>query len=208
MNFFYLTRIENCEIVLKLRPYSRNELEIRYAFRGFFSSHFSQLLVSFNNSFIINSPGNNSVKKILLKILERLVDGGYLKNNRQLVVKFNWSRNSRFLQDVCSMTNLEKLYLWDCELALEKLPQLFCSCPKLCWTDLKTIYMYNAWNGWRAESPTKFPETSTPWTQRLQDSPEILANYPGNNDVSITLYFSTNNDINFFKTLFKTLNAN
>ena len=36
MNFFYLTRIENCEIVLKLRPYSRNELEIRYAFRGLF----------------------------------------------------------------------------------------------------------------------------------------------------------------------------
>jgi hypothetical protein len=107
----------------------------------FFCSHLSQFLVSFNNSFTrsltINSPGNNSAKKSLLKILERLVDGGYLKNNRHLVVKFNWSCSSRFIRDICSMKNLEKLSLWDCELALEQLAQLFWSCPKLVELSLK-----------------------------------------------------------------------
>jgi len=35
------------------------------------------------------------------------------------------------------MTNLEKLYLWDCELALEQLAQLFWSSPKLVELSLK-----------------------------------------------------------------------
>jgi hypothetical protein len=35
------------------------------------------------------------------------------------------------------MKNLEKLYLWDCELTLEQLAHLFWSCPKLVELSLK-----------------------------------------------------------------------
>jgi hypothetical protein len=45
----------------------------------------------------------------ILGILERMVDEGYLQNNRQLTVKFHWSRSSRFVELICSMKNLEKI---------------------------------------------------------------------------------------------------
>ena len=64
--------------------------------------------------------------------LERLADGGYLKNNRQM--KANWYMPSfpRLLEMIGSMNNLETLSLLGCELTLTKdLPQLIRSCPKL-----------------------------------------------------------------------------
>ena len=46
-----------------------------------------------------------------LKILERLAEEGYLQNNRKLDVDFDFSSNSRFVEVICSMENLETLNL-------------------------------------------------------------------------------------------------
>jgi hypothetical protein len=86
------------------------------------------------------------------KILERLAGGGFLQNNRQFIVhvhwrlegaEFNWARSSRFIEVICSMKNLESLYLLDHawssshELCMkpEDLALVFQSCSKI--TDLR-----------------------------------------------------------------------
>ena len=70
----------------------------------------------------------------LLIIVERLVDGGYFQNNRQMIVKFTWTFIARSFRVVCSMNNLEKLNLLKCVLtdtAMKDLALVFRSCPKL-----------------------------------------------------------------------------
>jgi hypothetical protein len=49
-----------------------------------------------------------------------------------MIVKFDRLSIARLFQVICSMNNLEKLHLLECNLTLtEDLPQLFRSCPKL-----------------------------------------------------------------------------
>jgi hypothetical protein len=67
----------------------------------------------------------------LFKILERLADEGCLENNRKLIVKFEGSRSSRFVELICSMKNLEKLHLCAYDLTLEALAHVFQSCSKI-----------------------------------------------------------------------------
>jgi hypothetical protein len=64
--------------------------------------------------------------------LERLVVGGYLKNNRQMIASSSYPSLPRLFRVVCSMTELEKLTVFDWNVRLtEDFPQLFRSCPKL-----------------------------------------------------------------------------
>jgi hypothetical protein len=63
-------------------------------------------------------------------ILERLADGGYLKNSRRMNAQ--WHSIPPLFRVIRSMNNLESLRLFMCELTLtEDVPQLFRSCPKL-----------------------------------------------------------------------------
>ena len=72
--------------------------------------------------------------------LERLVNGGYFRNNRQLIVNFWWPFNSQLFRVIRFMTNLEKLNLLDWHLTLAKgVPKLFRSCPKLTELRLKLL---------------------------------------------------------------------
>ena len=69
-----------------------------------------------------------------LIMLERLSDGGFLKNNRQMIVTNYCGPSSipRFFRLILSMNNLETLSLSEWKLTLtEDVPQLFRSCPKL-----------------------------------------------------------------------------
>ena len=68
----------------------------------------------------------------LLNILHQLAEGGFLKNNRIFILKeLDWSHNDRFIQDICSMQNLERLDLWECEVTITDLASVFRSCSKL-----------------------------------------------------------------------------
>ena len=65
-------------------------------------------------------------------IFERLVNRGHLQNSRQLVVNYICPSIPWIFRVICSMNNLEKLSLLECEPNLaEDLPQLFRSCLKL-----------------------------------------------------------------------------
>jgi hypothetical protein len=69
-----------------------------------------------------------------LAILKRLAAGGFLKNNRQMIVEGSWSSPCipRFYQVLCFMADLEKLSLLNWKLRLtQDVPKLFQSCPKL-----------------------------------------------------------------------------
>jgi hypothetical protein len=67
-----------------------------------------------------------------LKVLERLATGGFFKNNRQMIVYFNWKSIPRLFRVLRCMNNLETLSLLDWELTLtEDVPQFLQSCPKL-----------------------------------------------------------------------------
>jgi hypothetical protein len=65
-------------------------------------------------------------------VLERLADGGYFQNNREVIVNWCWPSVPRFSRFLHPMTKLEKLSLlkWDLTLT-EDVPQLFRSCPTL-----------------------------------------------------------------------------
>ena len=77
---------------------------------------------------------------IRLNTLQRLADGGFFKNNRQMIVEWYWPCIHRFCQVLRSMTDLEKLRLLKWELKLtEDLPKLFRSCPKLTELHLKLV---------------------------------------------------------------------
>jgi hypothetical protein len=65
------------------------------------------------------------------KILERLAEGGFLQNNRQLNTTLHCSINSRFVKMLCSMKNLDTLRLFDYKLTPDVLAHVIQSCPKL-----------------------------------------------------------------------------
>jgi hypothetical protein len=75
----------------------------------------------------------------LFNILERLADDGYLENNKKLIVEFPCSRSPRFFQMICSMRDLETLYLRHNELTLEDLAHVFMSCSKITNLSIWTI---------------------------------------------------------------------
>ena len=73
--------------------------------------------------------------------IERLVAGGFLKNNRQMINYF-WRSVPRLFRVILSMHNLETLSLMGYELTLtEDVSQLLRSCPKL--TELRIRLFYN-----------------------------------------------------------------
>ena len=73
----------------------------------------------------------------LLKLLEWLVEEGFLQNNRKLKFwQFNCPRSSRFIELICSMKNLEELDLFHYE--PEVVARVFESCPKLINLDIVT----------------------------------------------------------------------
>jgi hypothetical protein len=63
--------------------------------------------------------------------IERLSDGGFFKNNRQMIVRSWWPSIPRFDQVIRSMTRLEKLSILEWKLTLTNVPQLLRSCPNL-----------------------------------------------------------------------------
>ena len=74
------------------------------------------------------------------ELLERLSNGGLLKNNRQMVVKMQWPSNRQLFRVIGSMNNLETLSLFEWNLTLtEDVPELFRSCPKLTRLRLKLV---------------------------------------------------------------------
>ena len=74
------------------------------------------------------------------ELLERLSNGGLLKNNRQMVVKWQWPSNRQLFRVIGSMNNLETLSLFEWNLTLtEDVPKLFRSCPKLTRLRLKLV---------------------------------------------------------------------
>jgi hypothetical protein len=87
-----------------------------------------------DRSLTIKRPSGHSheTTESLLSILHQLAEGGCLKNNQIFILKdLDWSHNDPFIQDVCSMKNLEKLDLLDCEVTRKDLLSVFRSCPKL-----------------------------------------------------------------------------
>ena len=74
-----------------------------------------------------------------LKILERLAEEGYLQNNRKLDVDFDFSSNSRLVEVICSMKNLETLNLGEHELTPDALAHVFQSWSKLIEQDIAAL---------------------------------------------------------------------
>ena len=93
----------------------------------------------FNRSLMIVRTADYAITKSLLTSLEQLAEEGFFKNNRQLVVRFrsDWPLSPPLFGIIRPMINLEILKLWDCELTLEQVAQLFQSCPKLIELHLK-----------------------------------------------------------------------
>ena len=88
------------------------------------------------------SGHSDETTESLLKVLNQLAEGEFLKNNRIFILKeLDWSHNDQFIQDICSMKNLERLDLWDCELTMEDLVSVFRSCSKLMELRLKDMEM-------------------------------------------------------------------
>ena len=78
------------------------------------------------------SGHSDETTESLLNIFNQLAEGGFLKNNRTFILKeLDWSHNDRFIQAICSMKNLERLDLWDCEMTFEDNVTVFRSCSKL-----------------------------------------------------------------------------
>ena len=72
--------------------------------------------------------------------LDRLAAGGFLKNNRQMIVVDYWPSFQRLCRVLRSMTDLETLSLLEWKLSLTQgLPQLLRSCPKLTELRLKLV---------------------------------------------------------------------
>ena len=67
----------------------------------------------------------------LFNILERMAGEGYLQNNRNLAVDFDFSSNPRFVEMICSMRNVESLDLNEHDLTPDVLAHVFQSCSKL-----------------------------------------------------------------------------
>ena len=91
--------------------------------------------------------------KSLLKMLEVLVDEGFLKNNCELgmpsadgiIAPFERALGSRFLQVIYSMNNLEKLDIMEYDVTVADLAHLFQSCPNITHLHLKVVPQ-DIWN--------------------------------------------------------------
>jgi hypothetical protein len=94
----------------------------------------------FYRSFDIIDGISYSSKSSMLprQVFERLVEGGFLTNNRKLYVRCHLSHFPQFQRYICSMKKLENLTL-SCEMKLEQLLPLFRSCPKLVRLNFKLI---------------------------------------------------------------------
>ena len=101
-----------------------------------------------NRSLVIIGPDDNTATacKNLLKILELLVDEGFLKNNCELVMSSadcvvaqfeGRTLGSRYLQVIYSMNNLEKLVILEYDMTVADLAHLFQSCPNIIHLHLK-----------------------------------------------------------------------
>jgi hypothetical protein len=100
----------------------------------------NQWNVILNRSLKDRCPYYDLEDESCLTILERLVAGGFFKNNRQMIVEISWRWPSipRFYQVLRSMAHLEKLSLLNWKLRLtQDVPKLFQSCPKLTELHLK-----------------------------------------------------------------------
>ena len=97
---------------------------------------------------MIIGPDDNTATacKNLLKILELLVDEGFLKNNCELVISSadcmvaqfeRRTLGSRYLQVIYSMNNLEKLVILEYDMTVADLAHLFQSCPNISHLRLK-----------------------------------------------------------------------
>ena len=86
----------------------------------------------FYRSFNIFDRASYSSKSSIIprQVFERLVEGGFLTNNRKLSVRCHLSHFPWFQRYICSMKKLEILTL-SCGMKLEQLLPLFWSCPKL-----------------------------------------------------------------------------
>jgi hypothetical protein len=66
--------------------------------------------------------------------LERLANEEYFLNNRQMIMKLVRPFTARLFRVICSMNNLEKLHLFECNVThveIKDLAHVFRSCPKL-----------------------------------------------------------------------------
>jgi hypothetical protein len=88
---------------------------------------------------VIIGPDDNTAaaRKSLLKILELLVDEGFLKNNCELVMQSGKPLGQRFLQVIHSMNNLEKLDIFEYDVTFRDLAHLFQLCPNIIHLRLK-----------------------------------------------------------------------
>ena len=101
---------------------------------------------------MIIGPDDNTAAacKNLLKILELLVDEGFLKNNCELgmpsadgiIAPFERALGSRFLQVIYSMNNLEKLDIMEYDVTVADLARLFQSCPNIILLHLKLFRIF------------------------------------------------------------------
>ena len=105
---------------------------------------------------MIIGPDDNTAAacKNLLKILELLVDEGFLKNNCELVISSadcmvaqfeGRTLGSRYLQVIYSMNNLEKLVILEYDMTVADLAHLFQSCPNIIHLRLK-LFRQDLWD--------------------------------------------------------------
>ena len=89
-----------------------------------------------------------ATRESLLKILELLVDEGFLKNNCELVISSPFiSRllGSQYLHVIYSMNNLRKLDIVEYEVTFADLAHLFQSCPNIIHLHLK-LFRQDLWD--------------------------------------------------------------
>jgi hypothetical protein len=86
----------------------------------------NELIVDRSLTFKRPSGHSDETTESLLNIFNQLAEGGFLKNNRIFTLKeLDWSLNDQFIRDICSMKNLERLDLLDCELTRRDLLNVF-----------------------------------------------------------------------------------
>ena len=92
-----------------------------------------------------------ATRESLLKILELLVDEGFLKNYCELVMSSadcvvaqfeGRTLGSRYLQVIYSMNNLEKLDIMEFDMTYRDLARLFQSCPNIILLHLKLFCIF------------------------------------------------------------------
>jgi hypothetical protein len=94
-----------------------------------------------DRSFEIAWSDDNSLEACekSLKILERLADEGFFENIFQLIVTAKRLLSPRVFRILCSMSNLEKIEIWDPNVQFTNLAHFFRSCPNI--IELKFVNM-------------------------------------------------------------------